>query len=192
MRRRLAPLAVVLLLAPAVHLAARSASRFESPLRLASSDARLVEAFSWAAGQASAYAFEGDEVGPWFEAALPGREAFCMRDVSHQAMGGHALGLQAHIRNMLGRFAENVTDARDWCSLWEIDRHNRPAHAFDLATPALLPQSAWILRIVRETIRHAVHGALVQIRQSGNPHRSRIDTRCVSRRSSSFTLRRGQ
>ena len=103
--------------------------RVESPLTLASSDAPLVEAFSWASRQAAAYAFEGDTVGPWFEAALPGREAFCMRDVAHQATGGHALGLQAQVRNMMARFAENVSDARDWCSLWEIDRHNRPAHA---------------------------------------------------------------
>jgi hypothetical protein len=101
-----------LLLVPGVHLAARSAARFESPLTLASSDAQLVEAFSWAARQASVYAFDGDAVGPWFEAALPGREAFCMRDVSHQAMGGHALGLQAHVRNVLSRFAENVSFAR--------------------------------------------------------------------------------
>ena len=28
---------------------------------------------------------------------------------------------------MLKRFAENISDARDWCSLWEIDRFNRPA-----------------------------------------------------------------
>ena len=120
---------VAMMIVLAAPLLARNAPRFESPLALASSDAQLVEAFSWASRQASAYAFEGDAVGPWFEAALPGREAFCMRDVAHQAMGGHALGLQAHLRNMLGRFAGNISDARDWCSLWEIDRHNRPAHA---------------------------------------------------------------
>jgi hypothetical protein len=128
-RPRFALPALALCLVPAVHLAARNAPRFETPLALASSDAQLVEAFSWASRQASAYAFDGDSVGPWFEAALPGREAFCMRDVAHQAMGGHALGLQAHVRNMMGRFARNISDARDWCSLWEIDRHNRPAHA---------------------------------------------------------------
>jgi hypothetical protein len=118
-----------MLLVVAVPFAARNSPRFESPLTLASSDGQLVEVFSWASRQASAYAFEGDAVGPWFEAALPGREAFCMRDVAHQAMGGHALGLQAYVRNMMGRFARSVSDARDWCSLWEIDRHDRPAHA---------------------------------------------------------------
>src|SRR5215471_13472225 len=57
------------------------------------SDANLNTAFAWARRQALAYAFRGDPVGDWYEAALPGRQAFCMRDVSHQAMGAHALGL---------------------------------------------------------------------------------------------------
>lgn len=99
----------------------------KSELVFESSDAGLVKGFEWAKSQAMAYAFEGDAVGPWYEAAEPGREAFCMRDTAHQAMGAHALGLARHNKNMLHRFAENISDARDWCSLWEIDRHNRPA-----------------------------------------------------------------
>lgn len=99
----------------------------ESKLELQSSDTRLVEVFNWAKSQAMSFVFEDDPVGPWYEAAEPGREAFCMRDVSHQAMGAHALGLARHNLNMLSRFAENISDARDWCSLWEIDRYNRPA-----------------------------------------------------------------
>ena len=98
-----------------------------SELALDSSDAQLVDAFNWAKKQALAFAFDGDPVGPWYEAALPGREAFCMRDVAHQAMGAHALGLARHTRNMLHRFAENISESRDWCSYWEIDRYNRPA-----------------------------------------------------------------
>jgi hypothetical protein len=104
--------------------------RAEGRLSLSSSNAQLLAAFDWARRQALAYAFDrGDPVGPWFEAALPGREAFCMRDVSHQAMGAHALGLQRHTFNMLRRFAAAITEERDWCGLWEIDRHGRPAHA---------------------------------------------------------------
>ena len=102
---------------------------FNSELALFTDDERLESAFRWAKGQATAFAFDGDAVGPWFEAALPGREAFCMRDVAHQAMGAHALGMQVHVRNMLHRFAEQIRPSRDWASLWEIDRHNRPAHA---------------------------------------------------------------
>ena len=55
--------------------------------------------------QALAYAHDdSDTVGPWYEAALPGRDAFCMRDVSHQTTGAAALGLYAENRNMLERF----------------------------------------------------------------------------------------
>ena len=129
-RRRLqVPTMLAVTAVSMVWLAAAGRPALVSPLELVSSDTRLVEAFSWAAGQASAYAFDDDPVGPWFEAALPGREAFCMRDVAHQAMGGHALGLQPHVANMLRRFASGISEARDWCSLWEIDRHGRPAHA---------------------------------------------------------------
>lgn len=100
----------------------------DSALEFASSDPRLVRAFEWAKRQALAYAFDdGDPVGPWYEAALPGREAFCMRDVAHQAAGGHALGFARHNQNMLWRFAESVAESRDFCSYWEIDRYNRPA-----------------------------------------------------------------
>jgi len=99
----------------------------ESKLELASSDNRLVEAFDRAKRQAMGFVFEGDPVGPWYEAAEPGREAFCMRDTAHQAMGAHALGLARHNLNMLRRFAEAISDSKDWCSYWEIDRYNRPA-----------------------------------------------------------------
>jgi len=108
-------------------VAAAAAAPRESPLAFASSDARLVEAFQWAKHQALAYVFDGDPVGPWYEAALPGRQAFCMRDVSHQAAGAHALGLAPYTYNMLRRFAENIADSRDWCSYWEINRENKPA-----------------------------------------------------------------
>jgi hypothetical protein len=104
-----------------------SPPRRTSPLRFSSPDESLCRTFDWAKEQALAYVFEGDPAGDWYEAALPNREAFCMRDVSHQAMGAHALGLQCHTLNMLQKFAANISEAKDWCSYWEINRHNRPA-----------------------------------------------------------------
>jgi hypothetical protein len=92
-----------------------------------SSDDELNNTFMWAKKQALAYAFSGDAVGLWYEAALPGREVFCMRDVAHQAMGAHFLGLASHTKNMLYTIAKNISDSRDWCSLWEITRHGTPA-----------------------------------------------------------------
>jgi hypothetical protein len=103
------------------------AANIQSRLEFASSDSQLVEGFERAKTQAMAYAFEDDPVGPWYEAAEPGREAFCMRDVSHQCMGAQALGLARQNLNMLRRFAANISDSKDWCSFWEIDRYNRPA-----------------------------------------------------------------
>lgn len=96
-------------------------------LQFSSSDRQLVQAFDWARKQALAYAFTQDPVGLWYEAALPGRDAFCMRDVSHQAMGAQALGLAEYTYNMLHHFAAGISPSRDWCSYWEIDRENRPA-----------------------------------------------------------------
>jgi len=53
-----------------------------------SSDTALVRAFDWAKAQALHYKGKpGDPVGPWYESALPPRDAFCMRDVAHQAIG---------------------------------------------------------------------------------------------------------
>lgn len=82
--------------------------------------------FAWAKNQALAYSHEGDPVGSWYEAALPGREAFCMRDVAHQAKGAEALGLREHTKNMLLRFAQGIAESRQFCSFWEIDRSYRP------------------------------------------------------------------
>jgi hypothetical protein len=98
-----------------------------SRLNLQSSEPRLVDVFRWAKAQAMDYAFDGDPVGPWYEAVEPGREGFCIRDTCHQALGAQALGLARYNLNMLHRFAENVSDSKDWCSYWEINRFNRPA-----------------------------------------------------------------
>ncbi|HWZ02193.1 MAG TPA: hypothetical protein VNX40_01210, partial [Mucilaginibacter sp.] len=53
-----------------------------------SSDKDLERAFNWAKEMALHYKSSGtDPVGPWYESALPPRDAFCMRDVSHQCIG---------------------------------------------------------------------------------------------------------
>jgi len=98
------------------------------PISIESSIEGLAERFDWARETALSYAHQGeDSVGLWYEAALPNREAFCMRDVSHQAVGAHFLGLDAHTINMLFQFAKNVSEDKDWCSYWEITRQGNPA-----------------------------------------------------------------
>jgi len=94
----------------------------------ASPDRALNEGFEWAKSQALAYAHFGeDPVGLWYESALPEREAFCIRDVMHHSAGAAVLGLRLHTKNMIGRFAENIAESRDWCTYWEITKDNLPA-----------------------------------------------------------------
>ncbi len=100
----------------------------EGGIAFSSSDRDLAAIFDWAKATALRYVGKDtDPVGPWYEAALPGREAFCIRDVAHQCLGAEILGLGRHNRNMLRRFVDGIAESRDYCSYWEIDRLNRPA-----------------------------------------------------------------
>jgi hypothetical protein len=95
-----------------------------------STNASLNESFRWAKKQAHAYVRTGsDSIGPWYEAALPGRNAFCMRDVAHQTTGAAALGLFEANHNMLTRFAESAAASRNWAAFWEIDERGMPSPA---------------------------------------------------------------
>jgi len=101
-----------------------------SPLILKTSDARIQQAFDWAKAQALVYVSSGNEpVRYFYESALPGRHAFCMRDVSHQAMGAEALGLAIQNKTMLTLFAKAISDSRDWAGYWEIDQKGKPSTA---------------------------------------------------------------
>ncbi|MGL4337171.1 MAG: hypothetical protein ACRCST_09790, partial [Turicibacter sp.] len=84
-------------------------------INIKSSSNDLVESFNWAKKQALEYVFYSEKAGHWYEAALPGRRAFCMRDVAHHSGGAHVLGLQAHTKNMLKKFAENISESKMWC-----------------------------------------------------------------------------
>lgn len=102
----------------------------EQTALFSSTDKALETAYVWAKKTALSYAHDSDDpVGAWYEAALPNREAFCMRDVSHQSVGAQILGLSKHNKNMFTHFVENISENRDYCSFWEINRYNLPAPA---------------------------------------------------------------
>lgn len=93
-----------------------------------SSDPLMEQAFNRAKSMALSYKGDSnDPVGPWYEAALPARSAFCMRDVSHQSIGAEILGLSKENKNMLSLFAKNISESKDWCSYWEINKYGKPA-----------------------------------------------------------------
>ena len=93
-----------------------------------SNDSTLVNIFNWATERSNKYVGnDTDSVGPWYEAALPNREAFCMRDVSHQCIGEELNGHGKQNFNMMHKFAINISEEKDYCTYWEINRHNLPA-----------------------------------------------------------------
>jgi hypothetical protein len=102
-------------------------------IEFSSSSGRLSQGFRWAKEQALSYSHEGDLVGDWYEAALPGRNSFCIRDVAHHAAGAEMLGLRKHTKNMLRRFVQNIAKSRQYCTFWEIDKDYRPC-AVDYAS----------------------------------------------------------
>ena len=100
----------------------------DGEIQLISADTSLLNWFNWA--KTTSTSFVGDDadpVGPWYEAALPGREAFCIRDISHQSIGAEILGQGKQNLNMFRKFAENISEEKDFCTYWEINRYNEPA-----------------------------------------------------------------
>lgn len=95
-------------------------------IKFTSSNEKWNRGFAWAKEQALAYSHENDLVGDWYEAALPGRQAFCIRDTAHHARGAQALGLENHTKNMLLRFVQNIAESRQFCTFWEIDKDYSP------------------------------------------------------------------
>ena len=97
-------------------------------LNFYSSDTALTTAFTHAKEMALSYRGDPkDPVGPWYEAALPSRNAFCMRDVSHQSLPAAMLGLGVENKNIFRHFVTNISASKDWCSYWEMNREGLPA-----------------------------------------------------------------
>ncbi len=97
-------------------------------LSFSSSDSILNRAFLWAKRQALSYRRSNDDpVGPWYEGSLPGRDAFCIRDISHQCIGAEILGMQNENKNMFSKFVSNISESKNWCTYWEINKYNKPA-----------------------------------------------------------------
>ena len=100
----------------------------ESTIEFNSSDTALQTAFYRAKEMALLYKGDkNDPVGAWYEAALPSRNAFCIRDVSHQVIAAEVLGMQAANKNMLTLFVSNISESKDWCTYWEMNKYGKPA-----------------------------------------------------------------
>lgn len=97
-------------------------------IEFTSSDTALQTAFYRAKEMALFYKGDKkDPVGDWYEAALPSRNAFCIRDVSHQSIAAEVLGLHAANKNMITKFVSNISESKDWCTYWEMNKFGNPA-----------------------------------------------------------------
>jgi hypothetical protein len=93
-----------------------------SDLKISSSNKTLNEGFSWAKSTALSYVKTGkDNNVACYEASLPGRDAFCMRDIEHMSLGAHFLGLDKENLNMMKAFAATATPEFDYVPAWHID-----------------------------------------------------------------------
>ena len=102
------------------------ANNESAELHLSSNDTLLVSMFEWAVWSSKRFVGSDDDpVGPWYEATLPNRAAFCMRDVSHQCIGEEINGQGRQNLNMMTKFVENISESKDWCSYWEINKYNQ-------------------------------------------------------------------
>ncbi len=95
-----------------------------------SADNPLVEdAFGWARKRALDWVQTGAAPGnlPSYWAGYPSRPMFYARDVCHQAVGAHLLGLDAENFAMFRHFARSATPGRKWYPLWAFHFDGRIA-----------------------------------------------------------------
>lgn len=110
------------------HPAQQKRVPLSAQVSLSASDSSLVEIFNWSRDAINSHQGNpSDPVGPWYEAALPNREAFCIRDVSHQCIGNEIAGQGRENLNMMRKFVGNISASKDYCSYWEINRYDKPA-----------------------------------------------------------------
>jgi hypothetical protein len=90
---------------------------------IACDDESLVEGFQWAVARALRWVQTGTGPGvlPSYWAGYPSRPMFYLRDVAHQAIGAHLLGLDAENFTMLRHFARSATCQRGWYPLWSFN-----------------------------------------------------------------------
>jgi hypothetical protein len=91
-----------------------------SDLTVASDSTYLEDAYRWARQRALDWVQTGAAAAnlPSYWAGYPSRTMFYSRDVCHQAIGAHLLGLDAENFAMMRHFARSATEPRKWYPLW--------------------------------------------------------------------------
>ncbi|MEZ0071145.1 hypothetical protein [Planotetraspora sp. GP83] len=89
----------------------------------------LVESFSWASARSYEWVQTERDPGylPSYWAGLTDRPLFYSRDLAHQMLGAHLLGLDAENFAMLRQFAGSSNGDRAWYPLWAFEFDGTPA-----------------------------------------------------------------
>jgi hypothetical protein len=97
-------------------------------IRVRSSMTDLVESFIWASKRSLEWVQTGPEgVLPSYWAGLTDRPMFYSRDLCHQLLGAHLLGLDTENLAMLRHFAGSANQRRGWYPLWAFLFDGTPA-----------------------------------------------------------------
>jgi hypothetical protein len=100
-----------------------------STLRFDSSIDGFRDGFAWAKDTALGYVVRRDRpaVLPSYASGLLDRPLFYLRDVAHQSVAAHLLGLDEENFAMLRAFAASATERRRWYPLWSFTYDGRIA-----------------------------------------------------------------
>jgi hypothetical protein len=99
-----------------------------APIQARSSMTDLVDSFTWASQRSREWVQTGrGNVLPSYWAGLTDRPMFYSRDLCHQLLGAHLLGLDTENLTMLRHFAASANERRGWYPLWAFMFNGTPA-----------------------------------------------------------------
>src|SRR3954463_10119797 len=95
-------------------------------LRFTSSSPRLNDGFAWAVKRSFEWVRTDPAELPSYWAGLTDRPLFYSRDITHQLLGAHLLGLDEQNLAMMRTFAASATPARRYYPLWSFTFSGEP------------------------------------------------------------------
>ena len=95
-------------------------------LRFSSSSPSLNDGFKWAVDRSLAWVRTDPSELPSYWAGLTDRPLFYSRDIAHQLLGAHLLGLDEQNLAMMRTFAASATPARRYYPLWSFTFTGEP------------------------------------------------------------------
>lgn len=98
----------------------------QSPVRFTTTDTTLQRTFDWACDMALSYVHDGSgPVGLWYEAALPGRDAFCMRGLASGSRPRLRFADARNEKKSADAFRYAIVSLGNFCYLCKLKYYNK-------------------------------------------------------------------